>query len=289
VARDLSILVPVYNEEANILPLTREIQNALQNVTLDYELVFIDDGSTDNTWGEIASARAIEPRTRGIRHTINSGQSAALWTGIQTTTAPIIATLDGDLQNDPADIPKLLAELNSCDFVCGVRAKRRDTWIRRASSRIARRARRAVLKVDFCDTGCAMRAFKRSAVDGVFPFNGLHRFLPLLVHAAGANAREVPINHRPRAAGVSKYGLNNRLWRGIADLFAMAWYQKRRIAPVPCSELGEELPLTFKRTDREIIAGSPGRRMPLRSRSASPASAADPGRNGSSNLEPSYT
>ena len=277
--------MPVYNEEGNILSLTREVQNALTQVDLDYELVFIDDGSSDDSWNQIARARALEPRVRGIRHTINSGQSAALWTGIQSTTAPLIATLDGDLQNDPADIPKLLAELKSCDFVCGVRAKRRDTWVRRVSSRAARRARRAVLKVDFCDTGCAMRVFKRSALRGVFPFNGLHRFLPVLVHGAGAKAREVPINHRPRTAGVSKYGLNNRLWRGIADLFAMAWYQKRRVAQVPCCELADETPGLMRTAP---TSDSPEPRRFQHSHKASPLLAADPGTSGPSNLESSY-
>jgi dolichol-phosphate mannosyltransferase len=287
VARDLSILVPVYNEEANILPLTQEVQQALKNLSLDYELVFIDDGSTDDTWKQIGKARALEPRVRGIKHTINSGQSAALWTGIQSTTAPLIATLDGDLQNDPADIPKLLAELNSCDFVCGVRAKRQDSWLRRVSSRTARRARRAVLKVDFCDTGCAMRVFKRSALRGLFPFNGLHRFLPVLVHAAGSKAREIPINHRPRAAGVSKYGLNNRLWRGIADLFAIAWYQKRRIGEVPCLELLEEPTLASEATPG-LNADSPAHRTSPHSHIEGQPSATVPGRSESNTLAPSY-
>jgi dolichol-phosphate mannosyltransferase len=280
--------VPVFNEEGNILPLTKEVQKALQTVSFDYELVFIDDGSTDSTWIQIAKARALEPRVRGIRHLKNAGQSAALWTGIQATTAPLIATLDGDLQNDPADLPKLLAELNRCDFVCGVRAKRNDSWVRRVSSRVARRARRAVLKVDFCDTGCAMRAFKRSALQGVFPFNGLHRFLPVLVHGAGAKATELPVNHRPRTAGVSKYGLNNRLWRGIADLFAIAWYQKRRVGPVPIQELPQSQEVPAAGTVVAASAGSPGPRTLPHSHNADQPSGADPGKNGSSSLEPSF-
>lgn len=292
--RELSILVPVYNEESNILALTQEVQQALKNVSVDYELVFVDDGSSDATWTQIAKARAVEPRVRGIRHERNAGQSAALWTGIQSTSAPLIATLDGDLQNDPADLPKLLAELKDCDFVCGVRAKRRDKWVRRASSRVARRARRAVLKVDFCDTGCAMRVFKRTAVQGIFPFNGLHRFLPVLVHGAGAKAKEVPINHRPRTAGGSKYGLNNRLWRGIADLFAIAWYQKRRVAPVPCRELAElqepaaDQAVTDGESARAFTAGSQERRTLPRLCSADHSSGAVPDKNGSSSLEPSF-
>lgn len=237
---ELSVVVPVYNEEDNILPLAAEVRRALEGASPNFELVFVDDGSSDSTWEKIAAARALDPRVRGLRHQKNAGQSAALWTGIQSAAAPVIATLDGDLQNDPADIPALLQELRSCDFVCGVRTKRNDSWLRRVSSRTARYARRAALGVDFCDTGCAVRVFKRSALKGVFPFNGLHRFLPVLVHAAGARTRELPINHRARVAGCSKYGLHNRLWRGIFDLFAMAWYQKRRIMEIPCIELGRQ-------------------------------------------------
>jgi len=239
-SRELSIIVPVYNEEENILPLMREVEQAFRSSGIDYELVFVDDGSSDRTWAKVGEARGLEPRVRGVRHLKNAGQSAALWTGIQQTSAPLIATLDGDLQNDPADLPRLLKELSNCDFVCGVRAKRKDNWVRRVSSKIARRARHFALKVDFADTGCAVRVFKRSALRGIFPFNGLHRFLPVLVHGAGARAIEIPINHRPRIAGVSKYGLHNRLWRGVADLFAMAWYQKRRIGEIACEEHGTE-------------------------------------------------
>lgn len=237
VDRQLSILVPVYNEQANVIPMVREVQAAMADIDMDYELVFVDDCSTDATWEQIGKAQLIEPRVRGLRHTRNSGQSAAVWTGIQSTTSPLIATLDGDLQNNPADFPMMLEELESCDFVCGFRAERNDSWLRRISSKVARKARKAALKVDFQDTGCAMRVFKRTALKGIFPFNGLHRFMPVLVHGAGARTKEVPVSHRPRVAGVSKYGLNNRLWRGIADLFAIAWYQKRRINDIPCVEL----------------------------------------------------
>jgi len=237
VSCDISIVVPVYNEEANILPLADEVDQALRHETRSYELVFVDDASTDQTWAKIQQARRQNPRVHGFRHARNCGQSAALWTGLQATTGPIIATLDGDLQNDPADLPKLLAEVEKYDFICGVRTKRQDNFIRRASSCVARKARKLVLGVDFCDTGCAFRVFKRSVLKELFPFNGLHRFLPVLVHGEGATTREIPINHRPRIAGVSKYGLWNRLGRGIFDLFAMAWYQKRRVGNVPFDEL----------------------------------------------------
>ncbi len=205
-----------------------------------YEIVFVDDGSTDGTWGAIQEARRRDERIRGLRHAVNCGQSAALWTGIQAATAPVIATMDGDRQNDPKDFPALLAALDRYDFVCGVRARRQDNFLRRVSTVVARRARKLVLGIDFADTGCAVRVFKRSVLMGVFPFNGVHRFLPVLVHGAGAKTLEVPIHHRPRVAGVSKYGIWNRLGRGIADLLAVAWYQRRRLKPVAIERLPPE-------------------------------------------------
>jgi dolichol-phosphate mannosyltransferase len=234
---ELSVIVPVFNEADNILPLAREVAAALRAEPRAWELVLVDDASTDATWARIAEARAADPHVRGLRHARNAGQSAALWTGVCHSNSPLIATLDGDLQNDPADLPRLLAELAHADFVCGVRLNRRDNFVRRISSRIARAARRAALGVDFRDTGCALRVFRRSALEGVFPFNGWHRFLPVLVAGGGVSAKEVPVNHRPRVAGVSKYGVWNRLGRGIADLFAIAWFQKRRLRPVPAEEL----------------------------------------------------
>ena len=236
-ASEIAVIVPVYNEEDNVLPMAREVSDAMKKAGRSYELVFVDDASTDSTWKKIEEARRQFPGVRGLRHAVNSGQSAALWTGIQASHSDIIATLDGDLQNDPADIPQMLPSLAKADFVCGVRAKRRDTFVRRSSSKIARWARRSALKVDFCDTGCAMRVFKRSALAGVFPFNGFHRFLPVLVHGNGVSTLEVPVNHRPRVAGVSKYGVWNRVWRGIYDLIALSWFQKHRLRPVKFTEL----------------------------------------------------
>jgi dolichol-phosphate mannosyltransferase len=234
---DISILVPVFNEADNILPLAREVATAMGAPPRRYELVFVDDASTDGTWQKIQEAHRRDPRVRGLRLARNCGQSAALWTGLQATTSPIVATLDGDLQNDPADLPRLLAELDRVDFVSGVRLSRQDNALRRWSSSIAESARRRVLRSHVRDTGCALRAFKRSALYGVFGFNGLHRFLPILVQGNGSKTLEVPVNHRPRVAGVSKYGVWNRLGRGIYDLFAIRWYQKRRLAPVPFTGL----------------------------------------------------
>lgn len=254
VAAEISIIVPVYNEADNVLPLAREVAAALQPLARGYELVFVDDASTDETWAKIVEARRQDPHVRGLRHARNAGQSAALWTGIQATTSPIIATLDGDLQNDPADLPRLIAELDRVDFASGMRLSRQDSWLRKVSSKVARWARRTALGVDFADTGCAIRAFKRTALTGVFAFNGLHRFLPVIVHGGGFKTLEVAVGHRPRVAGVSKYGVWNRLGRGIYDLIAVAWYQKRRVRPVPFTAL-EDRPASARETD--VVIGGP--------------------------------
>src|SRR5579859_324166 len=228
---EISIIVPMFNEAENVAPLVQQVFAALREERRPFELVLVDDASTDGTWERILAAQQADPRVRGLRHARNSGQSAALWTGFRGTRGAIIATMDGDLQNDPADFPRMLAELDRHDLVCGVRVKRRDNFLRRASARVARAARKAALGVDFTDTGCGLRVFKRTVLDGLFAFNGFHRFMPVLAHGGGAKVCEVAVNHRPRVAGVSKYGLWNRLGRGIIDLFGVAWFQKRRIKP----------------------------------------------------------
>jgi dolichol-phosphate mannosyltransferase len=237
---DISIIVPVFNEQENILPLAREVAKALDKESRPFELVFVDDGSSDQTWENIRAAQRLDRRVRGLRHALNAGQSAALWTGIQAGRGDILATLDGDLQNDPADLPRLIGELSRADFITGIRMKRQDSWLRRVSSAIARRARKKVLGVDFRDTGCSLRVFRRSTLQTVFPFNGWHRFLPILAQAGGARTVELEVSHRPRVAGVSKYGVWNRLVRGLVDLFAVAWYLKRRLPSVPVTKHPEE-------------------------------------------------
>jgi dolichol-phosphate mannosyltransferase len=237
VSVEISIIVPVFNEADNVLPMVRDVAAAMNTTGRVWELVFVDDASTDETPRRIIEAAQADPHVRGLRHQRNAGQSAAVWSGIQATTSPILCTLDGDLQNDPADLPAMIGALANVDFVSGMRLSRQDTWLRKVSSRIARWARKTALGVDIRDTGCAIRAFKRTALAGVFPFNGLHRFLPVIVHGGGGRTLEVPVRHRPRVAGVSKYGVWNRLGRGIYDLVAMSWYQKRRYRPVEVVDL----------------------------------------------------
>ena len=232
---EISIVVPLYNEAPNVAPLVRQVFAALPEPAR-VELLLVDDGSSDETWARMREAAQADARVRALRHTLNCGQSAALWTGLDASRGPIIATLDGDLQNDPVDLPRMVARLNACDLVCGVRAHRQDSWVRRVSSRIARLARKWVLGVDFRDTGCALRAFKRSILPVVPRFNGVHRFFPVLAHAGGARVEEMAVAHHPRTAGVSKYGIGNRLGRGIYDLLMLRWFLQRQFKRVQVVE-----------------------------------------------------
>jgi dolichol-phosphate mannosyltransferase len=237
---DISIIIPLFNEVENVAPLANQVLAVMREERRPFEIVLVDDASTDGTWEQIIAANRADARVRGLRHSRNAGQSAALWTGYRGSRSPIIVTLDGDLQNDPADIPRLLAGLGEHDVVCGMRVKRQDSVLRKISSKIARAARKSVLGVDFRDTGCGLRAFKRSVLESLFAFNGFHRFMPVLAHSAGARVIEIPVNHRPRIAGKSKYGVWNRLGRGVVDLFGVAWFQKRRIPPVPATAFPPE-------------------------------------------------
>lgn len=232
VTPEITVVVPLYNEADNVAPLVTELVRVFSPLKRTWEIVLVDDASTDTTWAQIVAAHGADNRVRGLRHATNLGQSAAVWTGINESHAPVLCTLDGDLQNDPTELPRMLGLLSEVDFVSGHRVNRQDSWVRKLSSRVARAARKSALRYDFADTGCALRAFKRSALAGVFPFNGLHRFLPILVAGNGSRCREVPVNHRPRVAGISKYGVWNRLWRGIYDLLGVGWYQRRRLPAV---------------------------------------------------------
>lgn len=225
---EISIVVPLYNEASNVEPLARRIFEAFQEEKRPLELILVDDRSTDETWPEILKARRADSRIRAVRHQKQSGQSAALWTGFQASRGEIIATLDGDLQNDPADLPRMLAQLATCDMVVGVRLGRKDTWVRRLSSAIARLARKLALGVDFRDSGCNLRVFKRSVLKLLLPFDGFHRFIPILAHGRGAVVHETPVTHHARVAGLSKYGIRNRLGRGIASLVLVRKYLKGR-------------------------------------------------------------
>ena len=238
-ATELSVVVPLRNEDPNVLPLTERVLQAFAQYAGRLEVILVDDASTDGTWKRILEAQRTDTRVRPLRHAQPAGQSAALWTGFEASRGEIIATLDGDLQNDPADLPRLIAELTHCDLVCGVRTRRMDTSLRRVSSRVARWFRKTVLRVDFRDIGCNLRAFKRPVLQTLLPFEGLHRFLPVLVHDAGGKVKEIDVAHHPRTGGRSKYGVWNRLGRGIGDLAMIAWYRKRQLKVVPVVEAKE--------------------------------------------------
>lgn len=249
---ELSVVVPFWNEEQNVMALAEQVFRAFQNQARVVELVLVDDASTDGTWPQMLQAQQAEPRVRAVQLLRHSGQSAALWAGFKASRGAIIATLDGDLQNDPADLPRMMNELACYDLVCGVRTKRMDNPLRRFSAEVARWARKTAFGVDFRDTGCNLRVFKRKVLEQVFPFDGLHRFLPILAHGAGALVLEMPVNHRPRTAGQSKYGVWNRLGRGIWDLIGVSWYRKRQLTKLATAEHVPETATAAKTGNPEV-------------------------------------
>ncbi len=230
----VSVVVPVHDEAGNVALLAAEIAAALAGRT--YEIVFVDDGSGDGTGAELARCRGI----RVLRHPRRLGQSAALLTGAIAAKAPLIVTLDGDGQNDPADIPALLARLDGAGLVAGVRLVRHDSPPRRLASRIANGVRRAVLRDGASDTGCGLRAIRRDVLLALPRFDHMHRFLPALVLAAGHRVAYVNVGHRPRRAGRSKYGIWDRLWVGVVDVIGVAWLNRRSLPPVTPEEIGSE-------------------------------------------------
>ena len=219
-----SVVVPLYNEEENLPILQEELRVALSG--LDYEILFVDDGSVDRTPERVEAA----PNIRLIRFEKNSGQRAAIHAGVTAARGATVVVIDGDLQNDPADIPRLLAEItNGADLVCGYRLKRRDTLGKRLTSRIANTVRSRYTKDGVRDTGCTLKAMRRECVSALVPFKGMHRFIPALVKAAGYHLVEIPVNHRPRRFGQSKYGLGNRALRATIDMFGVRWLLSRRL------------------------------------------------------------
>jgi dolichol-phosphate mannosyltransferase len=221
---DVSVVVPLYNEEQSVAMLQRELADALTG--LDYEIIFVDDGSQDETVARIAP----NPRTRVLHFEKNAGQSAAIFAGLQAVRSEIAVLIDGDLQNDPADIPRLLAEISrGADLVCGYRARRKDTLLKRITSRVANFVRSRFTRDGVRDTGCTLKAIRRDCIGALVPFKGMHRFIPALVKGAGYRLVEIPVNHRPRRFGQSKYGLGNRALRATIDMFGVRWLLSRRL------------------------------------------------------------
>ncbi len=216
-----SIVIPFYNEEDCVIEVLEEIKAAQPHA----EIIAVNDGSSDGTLEKMKSIEGIV----AINLTENRGQSAAMYAGIYQASLEVCVLMDGDGQNDPADIDTLIAKLTEADVVVGYRAKRKDTWSRRAASKIANRIRRLFLEDGVRDTGCSLKAFPTVYRELLVPFNGLHRFLPATFKKAGLNIAEVPVNHRQRSAGVSKYTNWNRAIRGIYDLFGVAWLLNRKV------------------------------------------------------------
>ena len=228
----LSVVIPVRNEAENILPLLAEIHAALEGKG-EFEVVYVDDGSSDATSARLAEALKAHPRLRVLAHAESCGQSAALVTGFRAARGEWIATLDGDGQNDPADIPKLLELIEGAgrppnlQLVAGYRKKRQDTWLKRFSSRVANGVRSSLLGDATPDTGCGLKLILRSAVLELPVFDHMHRFLPALIQRNGGTTLSVEVNHRPRTRGTSNYGMFDRLWVGIVDLAGVMWLQRR--------------------------------------------------------------
>ena len=226
----LSVVIPVRNESPNILPLAGEIQAALTALPA-WECIWVDDASTDDTLARIHSICSTDPRHRVLRLTEHGGQTAALLAGWRAARHEFVGALDGDRQNDPKDLPRLLAVAveSDLDMVNGVRVRRRDSSIRRIASRIANGFRNRVTGDRVTDVGCSVRVLRRGYVNGIPPLRNMHRFLPTLVRLAGGRVGEAAVSHRGRVAGRTKYGINDRLWVGIIDTLGVRWMKRRRL------------------------------------------------------------
>jgi glycosyltransferase involved in cell wall biosynthesis len=226
----LSVVLPVYNERENLAPLLQEIAVALRDVP--HELVAVDDGSTDGSLVELRRLKARHPTLRIVVLERNAGQSAAVAAGFDAARGDVVVTLDADGQNDPADVPAMLRVLEqepSLAAVVGYRVRRADTRWKILQSRIANVARNRITGDTVRDTGCSLKAVRRPAAQGLPRFDGMHRFLPTLIRLQGGAVREVPVSHRPRRYGVSKYGVRNRAVRALRDALGVRWLRRRKL------------------------------------------------------------
>ncbi len=222
--KKLSVVIPLYNEEENVADLQRELTQALTG--LDYEIVLVDDGSLDATRSHIERM----PAVRVLAFEKNAGQSAAMYAGIHAACGEVIVLLDGDLQNDPADIKRLLAEIEKgADLVCGYRAKRRDNLAKKISSRVANSIRSRLTRDGVRDTGCTLKAMRRECAQALIPFRGMHRFIPALIKGAGYKIVEISVNHRPRIHGQSNYKFGSRVFKATRDMFGVRWLLTRQL------------------------------------------------------------
>jgi len=226
---DISVVVPVYNEEENLPVLIPQIAEVLRSLKKTYEMIFVDDGSKDRSRQILKEVAAQYPQIRILGFKKNCGETAAGAAGIKEARGRIVITIDADLQNDPTDIPRMLDYLKEYDMVTGWRQKREDSWVKRITSQIANRIRNSLSGEEIQDSGCTFRAYKRECLRDIKLYKGMHRFLPTLVKMEGYRVIEIPIAHHPRKFGVSKYTTWNRMWRAFVDLLAVKWMKSRHI------------------------------------------------------------
>jgi len=227
--QSLSIVIPVYNEEDNIVPLVKRITEAMSGWQGTVEILFVDDGSSDRTLELLKKAQASDARIRIAHFRKNLGQTAAMAAGFRLARGEAVATLDADLQNDPMEVPRLARMLKDWDVVCGVRTRRKDTRWKRISSRIGNGFRNWMTGDNIVDTGCTLKAYRRECLDGLELYKGMHRFLPTLIKMRGYRVTQVPVSHHPRLAGETKYGTWGRLVKGLEDVWAVRWMKKNHI------------------------------------------------------------
>jgi glycosyltransferase involved in cell wall biosynthesis len=242
---DLSIVIPVYDEEASLPVLWREIRQVLEPAGLRYEVIFVDDGSRDGSAELVRGFREQDQRVRLVRLKVNAGETAATDAGLKAARGGHVVVMDADLQNDPRDIPAMLAHLDRWDAVTGYRVDRAagDSWIRQISSRIANRVRNRLSEETVQDSGCTFRAFRRECLRELVLYRGFHRFIPTLLRMQGFRVLEMPVNHRPRRFGRSKYGIGNRAVRAFVDLLVVRWMKDRRLRYEIAEDVGGEASL----------------------------------------------
>jgi len=227
---ELSLVIPVYNEKDNLALLTEKIFAVLKGKVDSFEIIYIDDGSTDGS-SEILNELASRFEVIKVYHfTQNNGQTAAFSAGFAKAVGKLVIAMDADLQVDPADILKLIPYSKDYDVVCGIRAKREDSWVKKISSKIGNGVRNWLTHESISDTGCPLKLFKNEVVKSFYLFEGMHRFLPTLAKMNGFTVIEVPVAHYPRQHGYSKYGIGNRMWKGLKDALAVRWMQQRKIS-----------------------------------------------------------
>ena len=228
-ALEISIVIPVYNERENLTMLDEKISKSIKPLNKNYEVILVDDGSVDGSAELIRKLQDGNPHLRLIRFGRNYGQTAAFAAGFSKARGDIIVTMDADLQNDPADIPLLLEKINEYDVVCGWRYKRNDPWIKKLSSKIANSVRNALSEESIADTGCSLKAFRRTCFTNIKLYHGMHRFFPTLMKMEGFSVTQVKVRHYPRVHGYSKYNIRTRLLASFKDLLAIRWMKKRQI------------------------------------------------------------